>query len=86
MKNIVLILFTFLLYACGQTREEQAQMEKDNYVKIYPLNKADIEIYTYQGCNYIVCGYPTDRTWGAHMGNCPNPIHKLIKSDSLITK
>jgi hypothetical protein len=31
--------------------------------------------YTYEGCEYIKVGY-SKSIWGAHKGNCKNPIHK----------
>ena len=39
-----------------------------------PLYHTNTEIYSYEGCEYIVVGHGESR-WGTHKGNCKNPIH-----------
>jgi hypothetical protein len=73
--------------ACGPSAMEKAaaehqKMTKDN-ILMRELPKNNTRIYTYQGCYYIVYDYPSDNTWGTHMGNCPNPIHKYVNVDSI---
>ncbi len=39
-----------------------------------PLYHTHTQIYSYEGCEYIVVGFGESR-WGTHKGNCTNPIH-----------
>ena len=39
------------------------------------ISTTNVIEYTYQGCEYIVVGPPSQK-WGSHKGNCKNPIHK----------
>jgi len=56
------------------TVTKQNQIVKDTVLngKYYYLA---VKEYTYQGCQYIRVGYRAE-VWGAHKGNCSNPIHK----------
>lgn len=81
-----LVLLTICLSACGPSAQEQYYLDllhKGVPKETFPLKERKVTIFTYQGCSYLVYANPTDHTWGGHMGNCPNPIHKYVKPDSL---
>jgi hypothetical protein len=50
---------------------ETKRMELDSTSQYYDQQ---YRVYTLEGCEYLVVGYGNLR-WGAHKGNCKNPIH-----------
>ena len=70
MKKIILIAFSgMILSSCELQPDGQAQPKTDGNLV------ASATEYTYDGCQYVRFGYG-DCAWGAHKGNCNNPIHK----------
>ncbi len=83
MKKILLIAI-IILSGCGPSAEEKAARLKEvGKHTIRPAYVEGIEEVIYKGCTYIVYNQSFDNAWGTHMGNCPNPIHKYNKVDSL---
>jgi len=80
-KLFSLFCLSLLFFSCGPSREEmerRKQAQNNNQIELSKDSRyinSSVEEYTYQGCEYIVVGYPTDHCWGAHKGNCKNPIH-----------
>ena len=67
---LIIIFFTGIgICGCNQT-PEQWKNSSDRY---WDNNNMITEV---NGCEYI-CFYRGDATWGAHKGDCKNPIHRL---------
>jgi len=62
-----LLIFSLLLAGCGSTVESRNSEER--------FNGQSIKIVTFDGCEYVRFEAGSG-AWGAHMGNCKNPIHK----------
>jgi len=81
-KTIIAGLFLLLIpMACG------AVVSLDSSTKTNvneSLDPSTVKEYTYQSCDYIRVN--TGYGWGAHKGNCSNPIHGyiLVPDDSII--
>lgn len=78
MKNLIIVLFSFTLIACGPSAEEKAYMEKEKLIHSGDLKGSDGSSYTLveiDGCQYI-CGHDSGgNTLFTHKGNCDNPEH-----------
>ena len=79
MKYLI-ILLVLILTSCHDSARDYisptptvsgAKVELDT---LSPLYHTSTQIYSYEGCEYIVVGYG-DSKWGTHKGNCKNPIH-----------
>lgn len=65
-----------LLTGCEKKRQATTDATP-NRNELNPASKyydQQVEEYNYQGCQYIVVKTPY--SWGAHKGNCTNPIHQ----------
>jgi hypothetical protein len=79
MKYLIILLVLILTSCHDSTRDyirptptvSGAKVELDT---LSPLYHTSTQIYSYEGCEYIVVGYG-DSKWGTHKGNCKNPIH-----------
>lgn len=40
------------------------------------IGKRDVEVYTFDGCEYIGYLHAANADFLTHKGNCNNPIHK----------
>lgn len=81
--NKLIVLLAVILVGCVDPKQtpdvpNPHRMELDNTSKYYDQN---YNIYTLEGCEYIVVGYGQSR-WGTHKGNCKNPVHNLKLTDS----
>lgn len=76
----------FILSGCGPSAEEKERKKLGlPPIETVPrdmvhLNESDVTVYEFRGCSYIV-GHTLHMS--SHMGNCPNPIHKYVKTDSI---
>jgi hypothetical protein len=75
-KLIILSAVLFGLHSCDSTKIKESQkyeaprkLDKDS--RYYDRN---YEIYTLDGCEYIVVG-AGGMKWGSHKGDCKNLIH-----------
>jgi len=76
MKRILIFIIP-LTYTNCELLESKKEIPKKNEIKLRNMSESlFLEVYEYEGCEYIVEGYNTDR-WGSHKGNCKNPIHKV---------
>lgn len=66
--SLLMTIFAFLWTGC-----EDDTVHTSKTTEIYCTEP--IQILTFEGCEYVKfsCG---SGTWGAHKGNCKNPIHK----------
>jgi hypothetical protein len=71
---IMLIVGIVGLTGC-QSEPNSANPHSKELDNTSPYYNQKYEIYTFEGCEYIVGGVGTMR-WGAHKGNCKNSIHK----------
>ena len=79
MKYLI-ILLSLILTSCHDSARDYirptptvsgSEAELDT---LSPLYHTATNIYSYEGCEYIVVGHGESR-WGTHKGNCKNPIH-----------
>lgn len=81
MKSIFLIVAVMALVSCQETPVTGTVASVESTDTRYGMehNRKDIEVMTYDGCQYIghFAGSHTD--WGTHKGNCNNPIHDKAK-------
>lgn len=77
MKRIIIFsAVLFGVHSCDSKKEKDAHQR----VPIKTLEKSShdytrqYEIYTLDGCEYIVVGLGGNR-WGSHKGDCKSPIH-----------
>jgi hypothetical protein len=83
MKNLILIVFSILIYSCGPTASEVAASKPApkkhlGYVGSFlPLNDGQYEIITIGDCEYIKGWVGSGNGGGylCHKGDCSNPIH-----------
>jgi len=73
MKWIIGIMIVLFMVSCDDT-PEYWKNQSDRY---WDNNNIIVEV---KGCEYI-CFYRGDATWGAHKGDCKNPIHQFNKSN-----
>ena len=74
---IIGITLGLFLISCNQKPtkklpENPQELTKDPNTDNHYLKVTE---YIYEGCEYIKVGYGQS-IWGAHKGNCTNPIHK----------
>lgn len=80
MKYLLALISLILLNSCGNSESKYirptttVQGSEAELDTLSPLFHTHTEIYSYEGCEYIVVGYGESR-WGTHKGNCKNPIH-----------
>ena len=65
------ILIALLLVGCTNSPKPTEIKELNNHSGHFDQQ---YNIYTFQGCEYIVVDQGAGR-WGSHKGNCKNPIH-----------
>jgi hypothetical protein len=84
MKKRSLILLPYILtylVSCGEpaTVEEDSGAERFAEMKLESLADEDVEIFTLEGCEYIVYKHHEGANPGygfmVHKGNCKKPIH-----------
>ena len=87
MKNIFIISLFILFSSCGneQERKQSDEWVRNNWIKKHKQNVAIMEedttiyndayVYVFDGCQYVKFSSGLN-IWGAHKGNCNNPIHK----------
>jgi len=77
---IVWLILCVIIISCGtdidnykrpKTTVSGSKAELDTLSPIYDTK---LQIYSFQGCEYLVEGEGHYR-WGSHKGNCKNPIH-----------
>jgi hypothetical protein len=76
MKHVLLLLGLVFCMGCETEQDNRQPSRELSEDSKYYTNA--VETYTYEGCEYIVVGMPSRYTWGAHKGNCSNPIHNNI--------
>ena len=75
MKKIFLtLLLGLIIISC-----ETPNVDRKTTGSIYSRAGYKIEEITYDGCQYIGFFHGSKTDWGAHKGNCNNPIHKENK-------
>ena len=76
MKKIILfiVLLSAIFVSC-----ETPNVTKTNTGVIYNENGDEVQIIIIDGCQYVGDFYGTDSDWGAHKGDCNNPIHQQTK-------
>jgi hypothetical protein len=95
-KEIILgfilgMLFTsvfLFMFSCGPSKAEIEERQrihnsgtKNNIPSgVSTLDESDVTIYIYRDCYYLVSHDGWNSSWGSHMGNYPNPIHKENKN------
>jgi hypothetical protein len=70
MKLLTLILSLIILVSCEDNLPKSSRPTVLSDFK-------DVEVMIYDSCEYVVAGRGKYQ-WGAHKGNCKNPIHKEI--------
>lgn len=82
----MLALGAIICQSCGETNEEmKARMEKEGNVVSVDNVLVHYQVVKIGNCEYIT-GWKGDYHGGpflTHKGDCSNPIHKFINSDSL---
>ena len=81
MKRVIfrmaIVFMAILLTNCTGHVEVSTSTSKPKNKPKEPTNYyVDIDEFTIDGCQYLL-GY----RWGAHKGNCNNPIHKENERD-----
>lgn len=74
ITTIIIALFaiiSIIASGCGPTTVEKKETKEK-------LEGEPIMIIRFQGCQYMYVKWG-NATWGSHMGNCDNPIHKQNK-------
>jgi hypothetical protein len=61
-------LIIFIATSCEDRVHDSSQPTELSDVK-------DVEVMVYDNCEYVVAGRGKYQ-WGAHKGNCSNPIHE----------
>lgn len=92
-KTIISVLFLVLIpLACGaivNTGPVSTVKDIPDTLKLHSkYARTDVTEYVYQGCDYIHVNSTTSSGWGAHKGNCSNPIHlyhDILVPDSLLS-
>jgi hypothetical protein len=72
-KLITLIAITTLLVSC-EAPTNKAKSTGHTYGT--DDRSGEIQIMTYDGCEYIGSFRQSNTDWGTHKGDCSNPIHK----------
>lgn len=91
--NFIFSLFLLVFLSCDQQTEtstnQPSQSAPQTGEKVKPIRFTNIEVFEYEGCEYITLKNKEGSNLGygfmAHKGNCKNPIHCYMKSDSLET-
>jgi hypothetical protein len=72
---ITLMLLGSLLVSCKEQESETVAEPPKELSKTTDNYYQRVAEFTYEGCEYIRVGFGKS-IWGAHKGNCKNPIHK----------
>lgn len=78
---ILAALVIFMVTSCKPENYEKYDLNSPSTSSRYELDSTsqyydrDYRVYTLEGCEYILVGQGNFQ-WGAHKGNCKNPIHK----------
>lgn len=75
ITTIIIALFAIIVIFTSGCSDSTTVEKKDTDDKI---DGQRISIMRFQGCQYMYVSWG-NATWGSHMGNCDNPIHKQNK-------
>jgi hypothetical protein len=77
MKKIILVSFVLISLASCTHKQPTTKYDSEKAIPKDAVSSEDYYVtreYTYDGCEYVRFGRG-DHAWGAHKGNCKNPIH-----------
>jgi len=72
---IFVALVIFMITSCTRPTPSTIETENNKLSKNSEYYNTNVFEYTYEGCEYIRIDGGAN-AWGAHKGNCKNPIHK----------
>lgn len=73
--GFLLGMILMLLVSCEEQKSKTAVEPPKELSKTADNYYQNVTEFTYEGCEYIKVG-SGQNAWGAHKGNCKNPIHK----------
>lgn len=85
MKNKLVLLFTLILGVIMVSSCGNPNMHREESTVTYDTQERHIELYRFDGCQYIGHLYGSETDWCTHKGDCDNPKHTITTvRDSII--
>lgn len=76
-KYLLLAAVSFTFASCNDSTVNVREVDQR-------YKGCNIEVITFEGCEYVNFGSMRNSAWGGHKGNCKNPVHypQTIKTDT----